>query len=74
MILNIFFQVWKPRTTYSVFQKLLYREEKSNSALLRTVIRVETCLNVLERVYVWEQEWGKELVHVHTFWTIFVIQ
>jgi hypothetical protein len=25
---------------YSVFQKSLYQEEKSNSALLRTVVRV----------------------------------
>jgi hypothetical protein len=32
---------------YNVFQKSLYQEEKSKSALLQTVIRVETCLNVL---------------------------
>jgi hypothetical protein len=31
---------------YSVFQKSLYREEKSNSALLRNVIHVETCFCV----------------------------
>jgi hypothetical protein len=40
------------QATYSVFQKSLYRDEKSNSALLRTVIRVETCLNVLKHVSV----------------------
>jgi hypothetical protein len=36
----------------SVFQRSLYREEKSNSVLLRTVIQVETCLNVLKHVSV----------------------
>jgi hypothetical protein len=50
--------------TYSLFQKLLYREEKSNSALLQTVIRVETCSNVLKHVSVCVQEWRKELAHV----------
>jgi hypothetical protein len=42
--------------------------------LLRTVTRVGTCLNVLKHVSVWVQEWGKEIAHVQTFWTIFVIQ
>jgi hypothetical protein len=55
-------------------QKSLYRKEKSNSALLRTVILVDTCLNVLKHVSVWVQDWGTELTHVHTFWTIFVTQ
>jgi hypothetical protein len=35
---------------YSIFQKLIYRQEKSNSPLLGTVIQVETCLNVLKHV------------------------
>jgi hypothetical protein len=39
-------------TKYSVFQKPLYRQEKSNSALFQIVIRVETCLNVLKHVSV----------------------
>jgi hypothetical protein len=53
-----------PLQVYSVFQKSLYREEKNNSALLRTVIQVETCLNVLKHVSVLVQEWGKELANV----------
>jgi hypothetical protein len=53
-------------TKYSVFQKSLFQEEKTNSALLRIVIPVETCVI---------QEWGKGLAHVYnTFCTIFVIQ
>jgi hypothetical protein len=37
---------------YTVFQKSLYLEEKSNSALLRTVIPAETCLNALKHISV----------------------
>jgi hypothetical protein len=40
------------KNIYSVFQKWLCREEKINSVLLRNVIRVETCLEVLKHVSV----------------------
>jgi hypothetical protein len=40
------------RNKIQLFQKPLYRQEKSNSALLQIVIRVETCLNVLKHVSV----------------------
>ena len=38
----------KMRCTYNVYQISLYRKENCNAALLRKVIRVETCFNPLK--------------------------
>jgi hypothetical protein len=59
----------KHRRQYStksntVCSKSRFTEKKSNYALLRTVIRIEICLNVLKHVPVRLQEWRKELEHV----------
>jgi hypothetical protein len=50
---------------YTVCSNSCFTEKKSNKKytdLLRTVIRVEICLNVLKHVSMLMQEWEKELV------------
>jgi hypothetical protein len=46
---------------YTLCSKSCFTEKKSNTALLRTVIRVEICLNVLKHVSMLMQQWGKGL-------------